>query len=93
MNPIDGFTNTFGSPPTIAASAPGRVNLIGEHTDYNGGAVLPAALQRRIQVALARQDAVADDLRETAQPLARDRQTGDEIALRAVARDRGRGEK
>lgn len=56
MNPVDGFTVAFGTPPTIAASAPGRVNLIGEHTDYNGGAVLPAALQRRIQIALARND-------------------------------------
>lgn len=53
MNPIDDFTKTFGHNPLIAASAPGRVNLIGEHTDYNGGAVLPAALSRRIQVALA----------------------------------------
>lgn len=56
MNPVDGFTEAFRTPPTIAASAPGRVNLIGEHTDYNGGAVLPAALQRRIQIALARND-------------------------------------
>lgn len=57
MNPVNAFTETFGTPPLIAASAPGRVNLIGEHTDYNGGAVLPAALRRRIQVALARSDA------------------------------------
>jgi galactokinase len=33
--------------PTVAASAPGRVNLIGEHTDYNGGPVLPVAIERR----------------------------------------------
>jgi galactokinase len=31
----------------VAASAPGRVNLIGEHTDYNGGPVLPVAVERR----------------------------------------------
>jgi galactokinase len=31
----------------VAASAPGRVNLIGEHTDYNGGPVLPVAIERR----------------------------------------------
>ncbi|MHA7900679.1 MAG: galactokinase [Henriciella sp.] len=56
MNPVEGFRETFGTSPLIAASAPGRVNLIGEHTDYNGGAVLPAALQRRVQVALSRND-------------------------------------
>ena len=37
----------------IEASAPGRVNLIGEHTDYSGGYVLPLALERRTWVALA----------------------------------------
>lgn len=41
------FRRTFGDPPTAAASAPGRVNLIGEHLDYNGGPVLPVALNRR----------------------------------------------
>lgn len=40
----DAFTNHFGSPPDVAAFAPGRVNLLGEHTDYNGGYVLPMAL-------------------------------------------------
>jgi galactokinase len=37
--------------PTVVASAPGRVNLIGEHTDYNGGPVLPVALDRRTAIA------------------------------------------
>jgi len=37
----------FGVPPTLGASAPGRVNLIGEHVDYCGGRVLPIAIGRR----------------------------------------------
>jgi galactokinase len=41
------FTSSFSSRPTVVASAPGRVNLIGEHTDYNGGPVLPVAIERR----------------------------------------------
>ncbi|XP_072501825.1 galactokinase isoform X2 [Notamacropus eugenii] len=39
------FRKEFGSEPTLAVSAPGRVNLIGEHTDYNDGLVLPMALE------------------------------------------------
>ncbi len=42
------FEETYGRPATLAASAPGRVNLIGEHIDYNDGFVLPAAINRRI---------------------------------------------
>ncbi|RZF40255.1 hypothetical protein LSTR_LSTR007455 [Laodelphax striatellus] len=38
------FKDTFGVEPEVAACAPGRVNLIGEHTDYNDGYVLPMAL-------------------------------------------------
>ncbi len=36
---------------TILASAPGRVNLLGEHVDYNGGVVLPIAIDRRVNLA------------------------------------------
>ncbi|MEL7109135.1 MAG: galactokinase [Pseudomonadota bacterium] len=53
MSIADIFQNVFNTPAAATASVPGRVNLIGEHTDYNGGAVLPAGLQCRIQVALA----------------------------------------
>lgn len=45
------FASSFATRPTVVASAPGRVNLIGEHTDYNGGPVLPVALERRTAVA------------------------------------------
>lgn len=45
------FTTSFATRPTVVASAPGRVNLLGEHTDYNGGPVLPVALERRTGVA------------------------------------------
>ena len=41
------FHEAFGAAPRAAASAPGRVNLIGEHTDYNGGPVLPIAIAAR----------------------------------------------
>jgi len=40
------FRDVFGRPPAGAARAPGRVNLIGEHTDYNDGFVLPIAIER-----------------------------------------------
>ena len=45
------FARTFGAAPEVLASAPGRVNLIGEHTDYNGGEVLPIATAQRTWVA------------------------------------------
>ena len=47
------FTERFGRPPTVLGRAPGRVNLIGEHTDYNRGLVLPVALPHATWVALA----------------------------------------
>jgi galactokinase len=50
------FRDTFGSAPRAAASAPGRVNLIGAHTDYNGGPVLPIAVGARTTVAVAPAD-------------------------------------
>jgi galactokinase len=50
------FTGAFSSRPAAIASAPGRVNLIGEHMDYNGGPVLPVALERRTAVAAASED-------------------------------------
>jgi galactokinase len=46
------FADTYGGEPDVIGSAPGRVNLIGEHTDYNGGQVLPLAIDRRTYVAM-----------------------------------------
>ena len=43
-----GFEAVFGRPAKLVAEAPGRVNLIGEHTDYNEGLVLPCAIDRGI---------------------------------------------
>lgn len=48
-----GFESRFGHAPDGVWSAPGRVNLIGEHTDYNDGFVLPFAIDRRTVVALS----------------------------------------
>lgn len=59
----DYFRDTFGGEPDVIASAPGRVNLIGEHTDYNGGEVLPIAIQRRTQIALRAHNGAGSVLR------------------------------
>jgi galactokinase len=48
------YEKRFGGEPDLIASAPGRINLIGEHTDYNGGFVLPCAIDRRIAVAVGK---------------------------------------
>ncbi|MCB1331993.1 MAG: hypothetical protein KDK28_22070, partial [Maritimibacter sp.] len=49
-----GFEARFGRAPEVTAFAPGRVNLMGEHTDYNGGVVLPMPLGIGVSVALGR---------------------------------------
>ena len=48
------FTDTFGQAPTLSVQAPGRVNLIGEHTDYNDGFVLPCAIDYQTVITGAR---------------------------------------
>lgn len=47
------FRQIFGADPETQASAPGRVNLLGEHTDYNDGFVLPTAIPQRTTVQLS----------------------------------------
>ncbi len=50
------FRDVYGAEPEGLWAAPGRVNLIGEHTDYNDGFVLPFALPQRVVAAAARSD-------------------------------------
>ncbi|MDP8948687.1 MAG: galactokinase family protein, partial [Actinomycetota bacterium] len=51
---VRAYAERFGDEPELVASAPGRINLIGEHTDYNGGFVLPCAVGRRVAIAIGR---------------------------------------
>jgi galactokinase len=54
---ISVYTKRFHTPPTFIASAPGRINLIGEHTDYTEGFVLPVAIDREVTIVFSpRQD-------------------------------------
>jgi galactokinase len=50
------FETSFGVKPTATVKAPGRVNIIGEHTDYNAGFVLPVAINYYTYIALAPRD-------------------------------------
>lgn len=49
---VEAFEAEFGTRPQFLVRAPGRVNLIGEHTDYNEGFVLPMAINRSVWIAL-----------------------------------------
>lgn len=49
---ITEFSQRFDGAPTLVAIGPGRVNLIGEHTDYNDGFVLPVAIKRDVRIIL-----------------------------------------
>jgi galactokinase len=60
------FAENFGREPFWTAAAPGRVNLIGEHTDYNDGFVLPMAIERHTVIAAAPNRTGKLSLRSTA---------------------------
>lgn len=51
---LSGFAAAFGGAPTLVVRAPGRVNLIGEHTDYNDGFAMPMAIGQETRVAFRR---------------------------------------
>ncbi|MGB1298270.1 MAG: galactokinase family protein, partial [Psychrobium sp.] len=53
---INDFDECFGQHSPKVACAPGRVNLIGEHTDYNGGFVLPCAINYQTLIAFTPRD-------------------------------------
>lgn len=48
------FSDVYGRPPEVRAHAPGRVNLLGEHTDYNDGFVLPTTIPQLTRIELAK---------------------------------------
>lgn len=50
---LGAYRKAFGTEPQLWVAAPGRVNLIGEHTDYNDGFVLPAAIDRHVLMAVS----------------------------------------
>ena len=50
------FAKRFGKQPDVVVRAPGRINLIGDHTDYNDGLVLPIAIDRSVLIAARRLD-------------------------------------
>jgi len=52
----ESFLNIFKTNPEVIIQSPGRINLLGEHTDYNDGMVLPAAIDKSIVVALGKSD-------------------------------------
>ena len=79
----EAFQKTYGSAADVTVRAPGRVNLIGEHTDYNDGFVLPATIDRAIEFAARRRDdrivrAYSIDFREKV-----------EFSLDAIEKDEG----
>lgn len=78
---VDAFVATFGASPEIVTIAPGRVNLIGEHTDYNEGFVLPIAVDLYLCVA------AREGKDKTVKIFAADLNDTDEFSLEDLQRD------
>jgi galactokinase len=74
----EAFRTAYGRAPAGLWAAPGRVNLIGEHTDYNDGFVLPVALAQRVVVAAALSPDRTTRLRSMQSP-------GDEVMVDATS--------
>src|SRR5262245_31960326 len=81
----ESFVEAFGHEPAVTASAPGRVNFIDEHTDYNDGFVLPLAVPLRTSLAAAWR---ADDLALVA---SRERDDGQPAEYQVGREQTGRG--
>ncbi|MCS7266277.1 MAG: galactokinase [Armatimonadetes bacterium] len=81
---IEKFRQVFGTEPEVVTSAPGRVNLIGEHTDYNEGFVLPIAIDIFLCVAAKRRSDRAVHV------IAADLDDWDEFSLDQILRDEER---
>ena len=56
------FQQTYGKEPEFTAFAPGRIEFLGNHTDYNGGSVLGAAIDRGVTASIAASDSTAIDI-------------------------------
>ena len=77
------FAESFGRVPEVSAAAPGRVNLIGDHTDYSEGYVLPLAIDRYVTVVAARRED------STVRILSTDYDERDEFDLESIEHSEG----
>ena len=82
------FQSRFGRSPSIVAAAPGRVNLIGEHIDYNNGFVLPMAIERYVVIAA---DPCWDSSQQHATFFSSDLQESRDVPIRQSSSSTGLG--